>query len=434
MGKIKLNSIKITGSRILFDYSVSDDIKKYFNLQQPFFIEYGEDVSMVPEAILAIPFFANFLPVAWVTGSALCAESADKNFVENVDAIKQAYTDMYPLMSFGGSLAIQNIVDCSYEKTEKTAAFFSGGVDSFCTLIRNIEKSPVLMTLWGADIKLTDIEGWAKVEENTNRVARTFGVDKIFIKTSFRRVLNNRELDRLSNSFAGGGWWGCLQHGIAITAHSAPTVWLHKVSVQYLGASFCSKDKNIHWASYPTIDENMVIGSCRTIHDSFELDRPQKIDEIIRFKRKTDLPINLRVCWESSGGGNCCQCEKCYRTMMGIIAAGANPKDFGFDMSADSVSLKKIKTFIVWSDPHGVSLDYLWDPIKDKVKINKQVLKKSGTYKYIKWLLRVDFSDVQNNRYRKRQQAVFNVKLAVKKALPNSLLKIKNNPENQIII
>lgn len=85
-------------------------------------------------------------------------------------------------------------------------------------------------------------------------------------------------------------------------------------------------------------------------------------------------------------------------------------------------------------DPHGVSLDYLWDPIKDKVKINKQVLKKSGTYKYIKWLLRVDFSDVQNNRYRKRQQAVFNVKLAVKKALPNSLLKIKNNPENQIII
>ena len=91
MGKIKLNSIKITGSRILFDYSVSDDIKKYFNLQQPFFIEYGEDVSMVPEAILAIPFFANFLPVAWVTGSALCAESADKNFVENVDEIGRAH-------------------------------------------------------------------------------------------------------------------------------------------------------------------------------------------------------------------------------------------------------------------------------------------------------------------------------------------------------
>ena len=423
LGKIKLNSIKVTGGRVLFDYSVSDDIEKYFNIQQPFFIEYDEDVSMVPEAILTIPFLANFLPVAWVTDSILYAESADKNFVKNVDAIKRGYTDMFPLASFGGSLAIQNIVDCSYKKTEKTAAFFSGGVDSFCTLIRNLEKISTLMTLWGADITLKDIEGWAKVEENTTSVAKTFGIEKTFIKTAFRQVLNDGELDRLSSSFAGGGWWGFLQHGIAITAHSAPIVWLHKISAQYLGASFCSKDKNIRWASYPTIDENLVIGSCRTVHDSFELDRPQKIDEIIRYKRKTGLPVNLRVCWESSGGGNCCHCEKCYRTMMGIVAAGADPKNFGFDISLNTVALKKIKTFIIWSEPHDISLDYLWTPIKDKIKSNRRILKESGIYKDLKWLLHVDFSELQNNRYRKRQQAVFDIKLTVKKMLPNALLK-----------
>lgn len=424
MGEIKLNSVEITGNRVFFDYSVSDEIEKYFNLQEPFFIEYSEDISAVPPAIVAIPFLANFLPIAWVTNSILWAESADKDFVEHVELIKQGYVDMFPRASLGGSLAVQNIVDCTYTKTDKTAAFFSGGVDSVCTLIRNLEDKPALMTLWGSDMMLRDIEGWAKVKENTTKTALTFGLEKTFIKTNFRQVLNYRELDKLCAPFTDRGWWGSLQHGIAITAHSAPYVWLHKISTQYIGASLCNRDKNVHSASYPSIDEHLVIGSCRTVHDSFDLDRQQKIDEIIRFQKESDLPIFLRACWESKDGGNCCRCEKCFRTIMGIVATATDPKDFGFDININRANLKKIKTFISWSEPHGLIFDYCWSPIKAKIKNDKRTLKKSGLYKDIRWVTHIDFLNIQNNRYRKRQQAVFNIKLAVKKLLPNSLLKI----------
>lgn len=424
MGEIKLNSFEVTGNRVFFNYSVSDDIKKYFNLHQPFFIEYDEDISTVPAAILVIPFLANFLPIAWVTDSVLCAKSADKNFVENVDAIKQAFVDMFSQASFGGSLAIQNIVDCSYNKTDKTAAFFSGGVDSVCTLIRNLEDKPTLMTLWGSDMMLRDIDGWAKVKENTNNTALTFGLDKTFIKTNFRQVLNYRELDKLCAPFTDRGWWGSLQHGIAITAHSAPYVWLHKISTQYIGASLCNRDKNVHSASFPSIDEHLVIGSCHTLHDSFDLDRQQKLDEIIRFQRESDLPIFLRACWESKDGGNCCRCEKCFRTIMGIVATATDPKDFGFDININRANLKKIKTFISWSEPQGLIFDYCWSPIKAKIKNDKRLLKKSGLYKDIRWVTGIDFLNIQNNRYRKRQQAVFDIKLTVNKILPSSLLKI----------
>ncbi|MEI6577879.1 MAG: hypothetical protein WCN92_00265, partial [Eubacteriales bacterium] len=155
MSQIKLDSINVAGKRVSFDYSVSADLKKYFNTTLPFFFEYEEDISSVPHAVLAILFLSNMLPVSWLTDSDLIAESADKNFAENVIAIKQGYADMFPLAEIKGRLRLKSLVDCSRENTDKTAVFFSGGVDSYCTLIRNIDKKPDLITLWGSDVLLT---------------------------------------------------------------------------------------------------------------------------------------------------------------------------------------------------------------------------------------------------------------------------------------
>jgi hypothetical protein len=38
----------------------------------------------------------------------------------------------------------------------------------------------------------------------------------------------------------------------------------------------------------------------------------------------------LRVCWDSRGGRNCCACEKCYRTIAGLLAEGVDPEKYGF--------------------------------------------------------------------------------------------------------
>ena len=37
------------------------------------------------------------------------------------------------------------------------------------------------------------------------------------------------------------------------------------------------------------------------------------------------------MCWESSGGSNCCNCEKCWRTILGVYAEGFDPREFGFE-------------------------------------------------------------------------------------------------------
>ena len=59
---------------------------------------------------------------------------------------------------------------------------------------------------------------------------------------------------------------------------------------------------------------------------------------IVEYSKKTGVKIPLRVCWQSTGGKNCCQCEKCWRTILEIIAEGEKPRDY--DMDYTQIQLK----------------------------------------------------------------------------------------------
>lgn len=423
MSKIKLNSIEVSKNRILYDYSVSDDITKYFNLQQPFFIEYDEDISMVPEAILVVPFLTNILPIAWITDSEVVVDSVDRVFFESIPKFKKGYADMYPHVVFAGRLKATTIVDCCYAPSGRTAVFFSGGLDSYCALIRNLEQKPVLMTLWGADVRLDDVEGWNTVKNAVVETADIFGLGSCFIKSSFTLFLNNAALNNDFGYISPRGWWGAIQHGIGIIGHAAPYAWKHRLSVQYIAASFCDNDQNVHCASYPTIDGKVAFGSCLINHDSFDYSRQDKIKAVTDFSNKTAMPINLRVCWESAGGKNCCKCEKCYRTIMGILVSGNNPRNYNFDIKLNATDLGEIESYLVWHCGKGVSLEFLWGPIKNTAIQNKAMLREKEYFRYIKWIYSIDLSDIEHHPIRKKYETTTKLKLFILKFVPQSIYK-----------
>ena len=68
--------------------------------------------------------------------------------------------DMYPQINFLGKIHADKLENNSYSENNGAAAFFSGGVDAFNTLVNHAEEKPVLLTLWGADVKLDDVSGW----------------------------------------------------------------------------------------------------------------------------------------------------------------------------------------------------------------------------------------------------------------------------------
>ena len=79
MNKIEVKNVEIENKTIKVDYEVSKELELFFNLDNKFKIEYGEDMTDVPEEIAIIPFISNVLPIIWLTNSCLVVNKLDKN-------------------------------------------------------------------------------------------------------------------------------------------------------------------------------------------------------------------------------------------------------------------------------------------------------------------------------------------------------------------
>jgi hypothetical protein len=178
------------------------------------------------------------------------------------------------------------------------------------------------------------------VERHLEATAKEFGTDFVTIKSSFRKFLNEGVLSaKVAQS--GDGWWHGFQHGLGIIGHAAPVAYLLGKKTVYIASSFTVADKGkVTCASDPSIDNYVRFCGVRVVHDGYEFTRQMKVHNITRFAQKTGCTIPLRVCWESMGGSNCCNCEKCWRTIMAIYAEGFDPHLFGFDYTDEQ--LKKL--------------------------------------------------------------------------------------------
>lgn len=305
-----------------------------------FFVEYSESTKSVPAGIAVIPFVANVLPIVWLWNAELFVDELDENFYESIPEIEHSYIFMYPMLSFQGKVTVSKLVKYhSIEPTQidHTASLFSGGVDAFATLFAHYEERPTLITLWGADVKQTDEEGWSKVWGHTTKIADSLSLPTpIWIKTNFREIVDEGYLGSLVKK-SKDGWWHGFQHGIGISAHTAPLAYMHGFATIYMASSFNVRYKGT-CASDPMIESHLRFADSYIRHDRYSYTRNDKIRLIIQRSKELEVKVPFHVCWQSTGGGNCCSCEKCLRTIMGIIAQGGDPHDFGFDIEFDKLS------------------------------------------------------------------------------------------------
>lgn len=330
--RIVIDVPRVSNNVISYSYEVEGPWREAFRLDQEFHIKYGFDVSKIPPGVAIIPLLANVLPMAWVYDAVIQAPACDADFYRCVPEIKRGYEGMYPMIRFGGALNVSQIEDNTGDR-EGAICLFSGGVDAFNTLIQHVDEDPLLLTLRGADVALDDDEGWSNVLHHIESVSADFGVAFVAASSSFRSFLNEGLLSR-KVAASGDGWWHGFQHGIAIISHAAPLAHALKKEVVYIASSnTVSTRREVTCASDPSIDDNVKFCGARVFHDGFEFTRQDKVHNIVSYSRKTNTPISLRVCWESSGGSNCCACEKCARTILELIAEGGEPSRYGFTFS-----------------------------------------------------------------------------------------------------
>ena len=391
--RVIIEKIHITKNRIDYDYKVEGDWVEAFNLYEKFFVEYNFDLSSLPESIAIIPLFANLLPMVWVYDAQIIAPVCDKAFLDSIPFIKKGYEDMYPMMELKGEVIVEKTEENHYVKDGGTGAFFSGGVDAFNTLVCHNEENPTLITLWGSDIKHDDTKGWEKVLNHLKTTAEEFDTDFVTVKSSFRLFSNEGVLSNAVKN-SGDGWWHGFHHGLGIISHGAPIAYLKEKSTLYIASSFHISQKGQYTcASDPTIDNFIRFADAKIVHDGYEQTRQDKVENITNFSKANGKRIPLRVCWESSGGGNCCKCEKCFRTIMGIYAQGFNPNDFGFDYTKDE--FKTLAKNMHYSS-HSQLGELRYGPIQRAMQKN---LRKKDLPKEIRWFYSIKPSKIGQHPY-----------------------------------
>lgn len=336
--RIVIKSIAVKKGEITCRYHVEGSWKEAFKEKDSMTVSYSVDVSAVPKGIAVVPFLANLLPMSWVYDAEIVTPVCDKVFFDSIPQFKRGYQNMYPMMTLGGSLTIEKQEENCPTAAKHSGAFFSGGVDAFNTLVCHVAEKPILLTLWGADVKLSDEKGWRNVLSHLQDTSRQFDIDYVTIKSEFRKFQNEGVLTEAVKR-SGDGWWHGFQHGIGIICHAAPVAWAMGILKVYFASSFTAADKGkITCASDPTIDNFVRFGGTQIVHDGYEFTRQMKVHNIIQFAKKTGMKIPLRVCWESTGGSNCCRCEKCWRTMLAIYAENQNPREYGFEYTDEELA------------------------------------------------------------------------------------------------
>lgn len=386
INKIIVNDINVKKNKVEVNFKVQGSISKFFN-QNTMYIEYEEIIEGIPKGILVIPFISNVIQIAWFFDSEILVPELDKNFYSSLEEIKNSFSNMFTKAQLKGKITVDKIKDYKYTPEKKSATFFSGGVDSLATLIIRIDEKPDLVTLWGSDIKLNDKEGWNKVKNEVSNFAKSKDLKNVFIKSDFREFINERELDNEFNKVTEtkDGWWFGVQHGIGLLGHIAPYAYKYKLGIMYMPASLNLKSENYRIASHPNIDNKFKVATMNVIHDGFENTRQDKIGIICDYIKKTGEDIKIRVCWQSSGGDNCSVCEKCSRTIMGIIVEGLDPNKLGFNLNKETIINIKRNWKYKWN-VHGPNTMH-WNDIRERYIENKEFWQ--GTE--LEWILKINF-------------------------------------------
>lgn len=388
MSEIRLNSIEVNNRTATYHFSYSEDLIAFFS-DKKFWITYDENIDEVPFGVLAIPFLGNVLPISWLSNAKIYVKELDQAFCECLPLVKAGYKKMFPDAEFLGEVIAERIIKYEGIGSKVSAMFFSGGLDSYQTLISHMDEKPLLISIWGSDIKIDNNDGWNKLKSIILETANKYQLETSFIKSSFREFDNEAALQKKYYSVLGDGWWHGVKHGLGLIGHVAPLAYLYGIKTMYIASSNWPEQGIIKCASSPYTDNHIRFAGTKVVHDGFEYSRQDKVRNLIEYSHIHNDPVKLHVCWQDQTGVNCCHCEKCYRMMVQTFIEGEDPRVFGLNYSEKDLVLME-KTVKEYHAKETISNQ--WPHIRDRAIENEEIIKKQHDFYWYRWVLDTDFT------------------------------------------
>lgn len=325
---IEISSLHVSDNRLSVKLNFSEDIGKYF-LMDYFVAEYDEKIENVDKSILSIPILSTVITIAWAAGADVYMECLDKTYLDALGKVEAVFREWFPQFSFSTKIYVRNIVSNEFNN-KRYALLFSGGLDSLTSYIRNKEKRPTLISIWGADNASPEYkkeESWSKFRNKLLSFANQEEVDIRFIKTNTGELINDKLLTEEYGEFE-GEWWEIVSHGLIYTGLSAP-VTANGIETLLMASSYTNEYKKPN-GSHVFVYADMSWGrGTKVVYDSHDLTRQGKIRSLL--SGNSQYYPYVSVC-QIHRESNCGFCEKCWRTITGLVLEDVDPQKCNFDI------------------------------------------------------------------------------------------------------
>ncbi len=301
----------------------------------------------VPTQLSGDPFLAAFLIACMYSQENLQIEApVSKKLFDSLTTIQQLMSGWFP--EFSAIEVTASEIHDPIPKTipENSALFFSGGVDSWHSLLRNRKEITHLILVLGFDIKFSQTGIWDQTRQLAQNVADHFQLELLVIRTNLkRRVVMSKSSCRWGRKFQGQFLdyvYGSFLSALGLTMQ----VHIQRLTI----ATGLDKNYLIPHGSHPDLDPLWSTENMQVIHDGIEDSRFIKIRDYI-----INEPLalkQLRVCQDYQPHRiNCCACEKCLRTMIALQICGKLKQSPAFP---DALSIRRVKQLYL---PRGKILD-----------------------------------------------------------------------------
>lgn len=386
MDNIILKQIDIKRNLIQFHFEATGKLASFFS-NNSLWIEYDQDISQIDISILCVPFVSIMLPIIWSTNGILWVPNLDRTFYDSIFALQRAYQSLYPKLPLKGRIVPSELTYNHIDSCMDSILLFSGGVDAHTSYIRNKDNIKYFV----------NIQGWLDNPQDESNVvdadkrdilffATKQKVNVCFVKSNFAKLIKVKSFRKYAHLMGDSLWHG-FQHSMAFISIAIPLASKFAISKILIASSFTVADSRV-CASYPTTDNEFRFAyNGITIHDGFALSRQDKIRTLVEYQRAIGEEYPIRVC--SFNDKNCCVCEKCFRTIMALIAEGADLQKFGFIVPYPRMDFYRDyfeKNIALW----GVKNESIshWPHIINRIKENKANIKE---IEFVNWFLNYNF-------------------------------------------
>ena len=276
--------------------------------------------SQGPLSLSSAPFVLSMLLPAMKLGASVCASSPLSAQLMTVqETLQRIILADFPSLRHAlvGPPAGDSATPSPAAQPDERGVFifFSGGVDSFYTLLEHQQEISHCVFVHGFDTLLANAGVRARNVQAMREATAELGKPLIEIETNYRSCV-----DRFAP-------W---EHGSATIAQCAIACAL---SPQF-GRGYVAQNYDyLGFLRRPGIEPNYRLGDMEVVQDGLDCLR---LDKTIRIATSETAMRWLRVCWQNKRlAYNCGRCEKCLRTMIALHLAGALSRCRTFNQPID---------------------------------------------------------------------------------------------------